>query len=257
MSICLHDVSFAYRQDTLVNDVSTEFAAGQVSIIVGPNGAGKTTLLKLISGELKCGAGNISYHGRKLTDMSLLEQALARAVMTQASHIVFDFLVKDILAMGWVRPNQGMMKTQMQAVIEQCHIADYLHRPFNSLSGGEQQRVQFARALLQVCPMAPLTQPAFLLLDEPTSSLDVAHELMLLELVQDAAAQGIGVIIVMHDLNLASRYADNIYLLCKGALIASGSPGEVLEGPRLSGVYGTPLTVEHHGGLNRLMVYAQ
>ncbi|MEM9620486.1 MAG: heme ABC transporter ATP-binding protein [Pseudomonadota bacterium] len=256
MSIRLSNVSYSQGTACLLDGVTTSFTAGQVSAIVGPNGAGKTTLMRLISGEMQ-GSGEIFYHERNLRQLSLRAQAACRAVMTQSSQVVFDFSVEDILHMGWIQSDRLLLNETLSAVANRCGISSFLDRRFNSLSGGEQQRVQFARALLQLSPVAESNYPAFLLLDEPTASLDVAHEMMVLGLAKEAAAQGLGVVVILHDLNLASRFADNIYLMRDAQLIAAGPPEHILVADLLSEVYATPLMVEQHPQLQCRIVLAR
>ncbi len=256
MNIEVENLSYAVGHKTLLRNVRTTFVPGQVCAVVGPNGAGKTSLLRVISGEVKVPSGRVRYGRRTLTRINLAQRALLRAVMTQSSRIVFDFSVAEVLQMGWVRPAGPLFKQQLQAVVDGCRISSLLSRRFNTLSGGEQQRVQFARAILQVCPIDPHPGPRYLLLDEPTASLDVAHELLVLRQVREAAAAGIGVVVVLHNLNLAGRFADRVLLMCDGALAAAGTPAEVFNNSLLSEVYATPMQVEYHQQLQRLMVYA-
>jgi len=129
-------------------------------------------------------------------------------------------------------------------------------RKFNTLSGGEQQRVQFARALLQVGGLSKAADDRFLLLDEPTSNMDVAYELNLLNLAKEVRKTGVGVIVVLHDLNLAARFSDQIILMNSGLIVASGQPEEVLSDRILSDVYSTQLRVERHEELDRIVVYS-
>ncbi len=255
MSLQANSLVFERGQARLLDGVNATFAAGRVSAIVGPNGAGKTTLLRLLSGELKPSCGSVLCNETPLASVSLEERAHLRAVMTQGSHIVFDFSVEEVLHMGWVQSSGPPLKEALEHIVHRCGIQNLLGRRFNTLSGGEQQRVQFARALLQLSPLEPATQPRFLLLDEPTASLDVAHELLVLSLAREATGAQIGMVVVLHDLNLAARFADEIFLLRRGALVRHGPPAEVLEAQLLSQVYATPMLVEHHETLQRITVH--
>ena len=161
--------------------------------------------------------------------------------------------------MGWVQADRwgsGVFAEAVRAVVEECDIADLVGRKFNTLSGGEQQRVQFARALLQIWQPEGSREPRYLLLDEPTSNLDLAHELLVLRLAQRATGEGVGVLVVLHDLNLAARFADDVVLLERGAVVAAGSPAAVLRADRLTQVYRTPVQVERHATLDRLVVFS-
>ncbi len=255
MSLVATALQFAHRGKQVVSGVDATFHAGQLTAIVGPNGAGKTTLLRLLSGELNPVSGSVVINGQALAKLSLAERARQRCVMTQNSQVVFDFTVDEILAMGWIG-RWVELQERFAWVVQVCDLEALLGRRFNTLSGGEQQRVQFARALLQIDPLSPVEQARYMLLDEPTSSLDVAHELLVLDLARQAAARNIGVVVVMHDLNLASRFADRLVMLKAGTVVGAGSPQEVLRDELLTATYATPMRVERHQQLNRLVVYS-
>ena len=256
MSYRLKQVSFSIGSKYIVKDLEFSFQAGDLVSIIGPNGAGKTTLLKLMSGELKPSAGQIFLNDFAFSELSLKERANKRAVMTQSSSVVFDFLVDEILEMGWVQGSSDDFSKTCSDVVNSCGLEELMGRKFNTLSGGEQQRVQFARALLQVGGLSKTTDDRFLLLDEPTSNMDVAYELNLLNLAKEVRKTGVGVIVVLHDLNLAARFSDQIILMNSGLIVASGQPEEVLSDRILSDVYSTQLRVERHERLDRIIVYS-
>ena len=256
MSYRLKQVSFAIGSKYIVKDLEFSFKAGNLVSIIGPNGAGKTTLLKLMSGELKPSGGEIFLNDFAFSELSLKERANKRAVMTQSSSVVFDFLVDEILEMGWVQGSSDDFSKTCSDVVNSCGLEELMGRKFNTLSGGEQQRVQFARALLQVGGLSKTADDRFLLLDEPTSNMDVAYELNLLNLAKEVRKTGVGVIVVLHDLNLAARFSDQIILMNSGLIVASGQPEEVLSDRILSDVYSTQLRVERHEQLDRIVVYS-
>ena len=256
MSYRLKQVSFAIGSKYIVKDLEFSFKAGNLFSIIGPNGAGKTTLLKLMSGELKPSGGEIYLNDLAFSELSLKERANKRAVMTQSSSVVFDFLVEEILEMGWVQGSSDDFVKACSDVVNSCGLDELMGRKFNTLSGGEQQRVQFARAMLQVGGLSKTAEDRFLLLDEPTSSMDVAYELNLLNLAKEVREIGVGVIVVLHDLNLAARFSDQIILMNSGLTVASGQPEEVLSDRILSDVYSTQLRVERHEELDRIVVYS-
>ena len=256
MSDRLKQVSFAIGSKYIVKDLEFSFKAGNLVSIIGPNGAGKTTLLKLMSGELKPSGGEIFLNDFAFSELSLKERANKRAVMTQSSSVVFDFLVDEILEMGWVQGSSDDFLKTCADVVSSCGLDELMGRKFNTLSGGEQQRVQFARALLQVGGLSKTGDDRFLLLDEPTSNMDVAYELNLLNLAKEVRKTGVGVIVVLHDLNLAARFSDQIILMNSGLIVASGQPEEVLSDRILSDVYSTQLRVERHEELDRIVVYS-
>ena len=256
MSYRLKQVSFAIGSKYIVKDLEFSFKAGNLVSIIGPNGAGKTTLLKLMSGELRPSGGEIFLNDFAFSELSLKERANKRAVMTQSSSVVFDFLVDEILEMGWVQGSSDDFLKACADVVNSCGLDELMGRKFNTLSGGEQQRVQFARALLQVGGLSKTADDRFLLLDEPTSNMDVAYELNLLNLAKEVRKTGVGVIVVLHDLNLAARFSDQIILMNSGLIVASGQPEEVLSDRILSDVYSTQLRVERHEELDRIVVYS-
>ena len=256
MSYRLKQISFSIGSKYIVKDLEFSFKAGNLVSIIGPNGAGKTTLLKLMSGELRPSGGEIFLNDLAFSELSLKERANKRAVMTQSSSVVFDFLVEEILEMGWVQGSSDDFVKACSDVVNSCGLDELMGRKFNTLSGGEQQRVQFARALLQVGGLSKTAEDRFLLLDEPTSNMDVAYELNLLNLAKEVRKTGVGVIVVLHDLNLAARFSDQIILMNSGLIVASGQPEEVLSGRILSDVYSTQLRVERHEELDRIVVYS-
>jgi len=231
---------------------------GTIHALVGPNGAGKSTLLRSMCGDHPLTSGRISLNGRPLDDIGFEEQAELRSVMSQSSHIAFEFIVEDVLRMGWVRGADcpaADFERALQTIVAECEIGHLLARSFNTLSGGEQQRVQFARSLIQIWSDDDSTA-RYLLLDEPTASLDLAHELLVLRLARRAAERGTGVLVVLHDLNLAARFADTVSIMREGRVAACGKPEDVFADDTLSAVYRTPVTVERHSRLDRLVVFS-
>ena len=237
----------------VLRDVSVEVPGGTVTALVGPNGAGKSTLLRLLSGEIP--SPSVSMDGEPLQRMDIRELAHRRSVMTQTTGVAFDFLVFEVLAMGWVDQAGQRYSAALREVARACRLCHLLSRRFNALSGGERQRVQFARCWLQIWGHDQAGR--YLLLDEPTSSMDLNHELLVMRLAQRASAQKVGVLVVLHDLNLAARFADRVALMANGAMVAVGPPAGVLTSATLSRVYQTPVSVEHHPRLDRLVIHAE
>ncbi|MEM7404319.1 MAG: heme ABC transporter ATP-binding protein [Pseudomonadota bacterium] len=250
----LNDVRVALHGRPILDGVSVIFPAGRLTAIIGPNGAGKSSLLKVLSGDYAPQRGDVRLNDRPLADMTLLEQANRRAVMTQSTHIGFDFEVAEVLRMGFLGA-PAHRESLVAEIIATCQLETLLERPFNSLSGGEQQRVHFARVVIQAAGIRVDQAPGFVLLDEPTANLDLAHELVVLRSAHALATQGFGVIVVLHDLNLAARFADELLLLANGRVVAHGEPQTVLHPDALSQCYGTPVTVEHHQALDRIVVH--
>ena len=253
MTLQAQHVTFEVARQPILRNVSADFEVGQFTALIGPNGAGKSSLLRILAGDIEPSAGSVKIENTNLESLSLMERAKLRAVMTQSTTVVFDFLVEEIIEFGWLGAQEQLLGV-MQEVVQATQLQPMLGRCLNTLSGGEQQRVQFARALMQIWPTA--NNSRYLLLDEPTSSLDVAHELNVLCVAKKIATKSLGVVVVLHDLNLAARFADRLVLMNQGEVVIQGCVEEVLESELLSDVYGTQLRVEHHGGLNRVVVYS-
>lgn len=203
--------------------------AGEIVVLAGPNGAGKSTLLRAIAGEFRLADGQIAIKGRRLSDYSPYELAQHRAVLSQHTNVSFDFSVEEIVAMGAnsARP-QSWIVDVAKTVMDQCDISHLWDRPVTRLSGGEQQRVHFARTMLQLLSAEDRCKPGLLLLDEPTASLDLNHQLRMIETVRGIANDGTGVLLVMHDLNLAAMLADQVAMMKAGKIVTIGAPADVI-----------------------------
>ncbi|HLF80115.1 MAG TPA: heme ABC transporter ATP-binding protein [Dehalococcoidia bacterium] len=244
-------LSFQVGSVRLVREVSLEARTGEVLTVVGPNGAGKSTLLRLLSGELTPTSGEVILDGRDLQDYPARDLALKRAVLPQQTVLQFAFSARDVVLMGrnphlrdgWPsREDREITERQM----ERTETTAFATRTFPSLSGGEQSRVTLARVLAQEAPI--------LLLDEPTSSLDVKHQEMVMQVARELAVAGACVLVIIHDLNLAAAYSDRIALLQGGSLMACGAPDEVLREDLLSSVFECELTVLEGHGLDHPLV---
>ena len=216
--------------------------AGQVTAIVGPNGSGKTTLSRAMTGDLAHG-GSVSLNGRDIARLKPWQLAALRAVLPQASALAFPFTVIEVVNIGLHRGVAGAQGRVAMEALAKVGLAHYADRPYQELSGGEQQRVQLARVLAQVWEPLPDGEPRWLFLDEPVSSLDIAHQLQVMEIARDFAAAGGGVVAVMHDLNLTAMYADRVAVLADGRCLAAGTPDAVMTDATLSRAYGCPLRV--------------
>jgi iron complex transport system ATP-binding protein len=224
-------ISVERRGRRILDAVSLDLRPGELLAIVGPNGAGKTTLLGAMAGDLGPSDGAVSLDGRLLRHWTPLDLARRRAVMPQASKLGFSLPVQEVVALGRAPYRQIHDRHIHAAAIERAiALADIGHlarRAYATLSGGEQQRVQLARAIAQLnledAAAAPL-----LLLDEPTASLDLAHAHAVLKVSRDLAGRGVAVAAVLHDLPLAYRYAAQVAVLQGGRLQALGPPQAVL-----------------------------
>jgi iron complex transport system ATP-binding protein len=223
----------------IVKNVNFEAHPGAVTAIIGQNGSGKTTLLRALSGEIS-GVKTVSINGSNLAKMSELELAKIRAVLPQSTNLTFPFTVHEVVKLGAINGpklirdwKSDLTNRALMAV----GLGDYGNRFFQELSGGEQQRVQMARVLAQVWEPEVGGVPRWLFLDEPVSSLDLKHQISIMNIARDFANQGGGVVAVMHDLNLTAMYADKVYVMQHGAALANGPIGAVLTNQILSRAY--------------------
>jgi iron complex transport system ATP-binding protein len=213
----------------LLDDVDLAVEPGKVTAVLGPNGAGKTSLLRVLVGELTPDRGEVRLNQRGFHEWLAVERARTLAVLPQHSLLNFPFTAEEVVMLGRTPHDTGA--TQDRAIVAEALRAvdgDYLSdRVYTQLSGGEKQRVHLARVLAQVWEPSPLGH-RYLVLDEPTSSFDLAHQQLTLDIVKSLAVREVGILMVIHDLNLAARCADQMVLLQCGAIVASGSPEEVL-----------------------------
>jgi iron complex transport system ATP-binding protein len=233
--IRLDDVSVELGGTSVLDSVSMTVEEGQFLALVGPNGAGKTTLLRTCNGVLSPDAGTVTLDGVPVE--SVPARALAREVATvpQETHLAFDFDVRDVVAMGRT-PHRSRFgragdadRQAVDAALERTDTARFADRPVGELSGGERQRVILARALAQETPV--------MLLDEPTASLDINHQIRTLSLARELTADGKTVVAAIHDLELAARFCDVVALLSAGGVVATGPPTDVLTADRLEAAF--------------------
>lgn len=235
------DVRVVRQGRTIVGPVSIAATPGRVLALVGPNGAGKSTLLGALSGRIRPDVGRVTLAGTSLGAWEPRALARRRAMLSQRVDLTFGFSAHEVVLLGrspHVR-NPGRDDAIAAAALRAVHAWDLRHHRYTALSGGEQQRVQLARVLAQVWDGG--RDGAWLLLDEPEAGLDIAHEHFILQRARACAARGLGVIAVLHDLNLAARYADEVAVLAGGVLRRLGPPQEALETSLLSQIYGIPL----------------
>ena len=229
-----HGVRVVLGRAAVLHGVSLAVEPGEVVAVVGPNGAGKSTLLAVLSGTLAPGAGQVGLEGRPLSEWTPRALACKRAVLPQHSELAFSFRVLEVVLLGR-SPHAGAGGRERDLAVAQAslaatgtgHLAD---RVYTTLSGGERRRVQLARVLAQIGFPATNGRGAgrYLLLDEPTAGLDLAYQHTTLETAREAAGRGVGVVAILHDLNLAAVYADRIAVLHGGHVAAEGTPEKVL-----------------------------
>jgi iron complex transport system ATP-binding protein len=239
-------VSVAIGGKCIVAHVDFVAWPGEIAAVVGPNGSGKTTLLRALSGDLAY-TGGIALNGRELKAMKPAEAATQRAVLPQATTLSFPFTVREIVSLGVVGGRSGVLPGEDSSLPERAlarvDLDGFAGRFYQELSGGEQQRVQLARVLCQVWAPVLDGKPRFLFLDEPVSSLDVKHQLIIMDIARDFARRGGGVVAILHDLNLTAMYADRIHVMHRGRLAAAGLPQGVLTNELIEKVFDCRLRV--------------
>jgi iron complex transport system ATP-binding protein len=241
----LTQVSFRYARDWILQDFTLEIGEGEIVGLIGPNGSGKTTLLRLMAGLLRAQRGMVALHGEDLATCSPGEIARQVAIVHQESRIVFPYAVAELVLMGryarqtgwgWDTPEDLRIAGLAMQAMDVAHLAD---RTFQELSGGERQRTMIARALAQ--------QPRILLLDEPTAFLDIGHQMEIYAVLRGLNRDGgVTVVLVSHDLNLASQYCDRLVLLHEGRAFRAGPPSHVLTIEHIRTVYGCEVLIDRH-----------
>lgn len=238
------DLHVSLNGQPILRGVDFTARAGELTGIVGPNGSGKTTLLKALTGELPY-AGQVLMDGADLSGQRPEDLARRRAVLPQSMPLAFPFTVLEIVRLGLtgraaLSPEAADLPRRALARVG---LQGYEGRLFQQLSGGEQQRAHLARVLVQVWQPVLDGQPRWLFLDEPVAALDIGHQLQVMQLAQDFARAGGGVVAVMHDLNLTAMGADAVCLLHRGQVLAAGTPAEVFTDETLSAAYGCTVRV--------------
>jgi iron complex transport system ATP-binding protein len=234
-------VRYGRNSPPALNGVSCQVGASELLAVVGPNGSGKTTLLRALLGLLPLERGEVLVEGRPVRAWSRRLLAQMVGVVGQQEEAVFPLSVAETVMLGryaYLGPLAApgpSDRAAVQRALEQCDVVGLAERPVDSLSGGEWKRVRVARALAQ--------EPRALVLDEPTASLDVRHEMELFELVAQLVTAGLAGLVITHHLNLAARFAHRMLLLERGSVVAVGTPAEVLKPDTLSRVFQWPVSV--------------
>ena len=232
------ELSVTLGSVTTLDSISMGIATGEVVAVIGPNGAGKSTLLKAIAGDVQPSNGQIEFHGRQLDQWDQPKLAQHVAVMPQKSTLSFPFTAREVVALART-PHRTGISADNEIVDEVLSYLDanYLaERIYTQLSGGEQQRVQLARVLAQI--WQPAEYSRLLLLDEPSSSFDLAHQQMLMSAIREFSGQGAAILVVLHDLNMAMQCADKVAVLSNGKLRKLGPPNSVLSESLVREIFG-------------------
>lgn len=229
----------------VLQDIQFQVKVGETFGIIGPNGSGKSTLIRTMSGLLKPSQGEVLLNAKPISSYRKRELAKIIAVLEQEGIPPLLFTVEEVVAMGrypWLKPLSDLSLEDEQivrTVLEKLNLWDLRNQPVNTLSGGQRQMVSLARAMVQ--------QPQILILDEPTTFLDIGHQMLVMEHVREwHQAQGITVLMVLHDLNLASQYCDRLLLLDHGRIKSCGEVSAVLQPATISTVYKTELIMINH-----------
>jgi iron complex transport system ATP-binding protein len=235
-------VRFPRATHDAVDGVSLTVPAGSLTAVVGPNGSGKSTLVRALLRRVPLRSGQIALDGADVAVLSQRELARRVAVVVQREEPAFPISAREYIALGrtpyaepWGTSGDRHAASVVEAAIEKAEVTALVDRLTDELSGGEWQRVRLARAIAQETPA--------IVLDEPTTFLDVAHEMAAFELLSDLARAGRAILAVSHQLNLVSRFADQVVLLHRGAVVATGAPDEVMRASILEQVYEWPLVV--------------
>lgn len=236
--IKVNNISYLVGKKEILKNVSFEARQGQIMAILGANGAGKSTLLKLLCNEITPSAGEILFHDKALQNYQLKDLARRRSVLTQHNTLSLSFTAKELVLMGRYPHFDGQPTAHdlemVNVAMQSTGITHLAGRTYETLSGGEQQRVQLARVIAQIQD----AKDGWLLLDEPTNGLDLLHQQQLLIQARDMADRGYGVICILHDINLAAAYADQILILKQGQQQALGAPHAVINCENIHDAFG-------------------
>ena len=231
----------------ILRNINLEIIPGEILTIIGPNGAGKSSLIKIVSGDINPSEGEVQYGNKPLSQISLEKRSILRSVLSQSQNINFDFSVREIIEMGWINTktsisNDNYMKL-LSEVSQECFIENILNNKFKNLSGGEQKRVHLARTLFQLQNLHKFENNKYLILDEPLTNLDIFFEVKIMELIKKKARDGLGVLVILHDLNITQKFSDKVAILKEGELKFYGNTQSVLNSNNLSNVYGLDMKI--------------
>ncbi|HBM3563163.1 TPA: ABC transporter ATP-binding protein [Listeria innocua] len=232
----LKNISFSRKRDFEMKDVSARIPEGKITTLIGPNGSGKSTMLRLMMRLLTPDSGEVLLDEKNITDIPSKDLAKKMTMLSQAPEGLVDVMVHDLVAYGrlphrsWLSTLQEDDEAVIQWAIKVCNLENLAYRPLHSLSGGERQRAWLAMALAQKTPI--------LLLDEPTTYLDIAHQLELLDLLVHLNKEyNLTIVLVLHDLNQAAIYSDYVFVCENGRLVKNGTPQEVFTTELLRNVF--------------------
>lgn len=239
-----HKISYSHKNFHILKGVDVEVEYGDMLIIVGPNGAGKSTLLNILANEISRNTEEIYFKQKRFKDWSVLDLSKNKSKFSQQNSNEIPLPVKDVVLMGRYPYFDSIPKPEdleaVEAAMRDTEVWELQDRDYNTLSGGEKQRVHLARIMAQV---SNEIAHKLVLLDEPLNNLDVKHQYKVLELMAAFAKRGNTVVAVLHDLNLAAKFGTKVLLMQKGKVVAQGKPEEVFTSEIISETYGFPCTI--------------
>lgn len=234
------NISYRIGKKKILNGITAEFKPGEFNMILGPNGSGKSTFLKIFSGEIQGYEGSVFYNEDNISILKKEELAKYRAVMSQQPELSFPLMVEEVVMMGryphFTFSPGAKDEAICREVMEQMNLLAFKERNYLTLSGGEKQRVQYARVLAQIWNR-PVSGYRYLFLDEPLTSLDINYQQEFLRIAQAFKKEDTILVAVMHDINLATQYSDKIFFMKEGNLVAHGHPADILSESLLEEVF--------------------
>jgi len=259
MSLEADKLSLNYSGTFLLREVSVSVFPGKVTTIVGPNGAGKTTLLRCLANDISPTSGSVKLNGRDIKNWDPVDRAKFLSVLPQHSSLDFPFTAEEVVMLARTPHKSGLIKDYeiVNAALKSVDATYLADRLYVKLSGGEKQRIQLARVLAQIWEPDTKQEDSydrFLILDEPTSSFDLAHQKLTLEIISSCASQGIGIVLVMHDLNLAAKCSDQIIMMECGKSVKTGSPKEVFTVENIQQVFGVQVKVQENPENEKILI---
>ena len=251
------NIHYRIGKKQILNGIEAEFNPGEFNMILGPNGSGKSSFLKIFSGEINKYDGSVFYGGEKIAHHKKEELAKHRAVMSQQPELSFPLMVEEVVMMGRYphfnfNPNKKD-EDICNEVMERMNLISFKERNYLTLSGGEKQRVQYARVLAQIWEK-PATGFRYLFLDEPLTSLDINYQQEFLQIAREFADTGTVLVAVMHDINLAIQYADKLFFLKEGKLVSHGKPKDIMHEALIKQVFNVEASIINNPVTNNPLV---
>ncbi len=253
--LSVDDVVVKAGEAVLVNHLSLTVEAGEIVSIIGPNGAGKSSLIKAISGDLPVFSGCVSVCGKPMQHWHMRNRAKHMATLPQQSTLDFPFTVEEVVALSRIPHDTGYKVDQeiVSAAIHTLAIEHLSGRDYTQLSGGEKQRTQLARVLAQIWRSEDASA-RIAILDEPVTALDLGHQQQLMSIIKRFAEGRVGVLMVLHDINLAGQYSDKIVALRHGELVCQGPPSEVITKPVIETLFNATVHFVKHPSTGKTVV---